>query len=94
MSRDRLLHAVNVSQECMGNVSITPLPILRALQWAREPGMARMDRAFAEMRTIMTKVIQVSTTPPRCNTPLVVQPDQRSADSGCLAGSRQWLHEY
>lgn len=59
MSRDRLLQAVNVSQECMGNVFITPLPILKLLKWAREPGMHRMDRSFEEMRSIMTKVIQV-----------------------------------
>lgn len=59
MSRDRLLRAVNVSQECMGNLFITPLPLLKLLKWAREPGMTRMDQAFEEMRTIMTKVIQV-----------------------------------
>eukprot|EP00850_Spirogloea_muscicola_P015455 SM000118S25598 [mRNA] locus=s118:217470:221209:- [translate_table: standard] len=56
--QDRLLMAVNESQQLMGNVFITPLVVLRALRALKEPGMVRMDNALNEMRSIMTNLIQ------------------------------------
>eukprot|EP00245_Coleochaete_scutata_P018247 TRINITY_DN938_c0_g1_i1.p1 TRINITY_DN938_c0_g1~~TRINITY_DN938_c0_g1_i1.p1 ORF type:complete len:640 (+),score=112.42 TRINITY_DN938_c0_g1_i1:319-2238(+) len=56
--RDKLLVAVNESQELMGKVFITPAPLLRMLRSLGEPGMKKMDQAFDDMQRIMTKVVQ------------------------------------
>jgi cytochrome P450 len=54
---DSLLAHINAAQAAMGLLFITPLPALRALLEAREPGMASLQRALEGMHTQVAPII-------------------------------------
>ncbi|KAK3267371.1 hypothetical protein CYMTET_24065 [Cymbomonas tetramitiformis] len=55
---DRVLHDINVAQDIMGRVFVTPLPVLKALRAMRAPFMITMENAFADMKDAVMPIIQ------------------------------------
>ena len=54
---DRILHNINVAQDAMGKIFITPLPVLRWLRSVGFPLIVRMEDAFADMRAAVEPLI-------------------------------------
>lgn len=54
---DRILHDINVAQDSMGKVFVTPLPLLELMSKLKVPVMTRMEESFADMKTAMMPVI-------------------------------------
>jgi len=55
---DRILHDINVAQDMMGKVFITPLPILKLMSRFKVPLMVDMEEAFEDMRVAVMPVIR------------------------------------
>ncbi|GLI63266.1 hypothetical protein VaNZ11_006170 [Volvox africanus] len=56
--QDRLLWAVNTFGEVLAEIFITPLPLLRILDWVGFPHLRRLDEAVSIMRQTMLDVVQ------------------------------------
>eukprot|EP00240_Pyramimonas_obovata_P000733 CAMPEP_0118932954 /NCGR_PEP_ID=MMETSP1169-20130426/10801_1 /TAXON_ID=36882 /ORGANISM="Pyramimonas obovata, Strain CCMP722" /LENGTH=583 /DNA_ID=CAMNT_0006875663 /DNA_START=463 /DNA_END=2215 /DNA_ORIENTATION=+ len=54
---DRILHNINVAQDKMGKVFITPTPILKMMSKLRMPIMVEMEDAFGDMEKVVMPLI-------------------------------------
>jgi len=54
---DKIMHNINVAQDAMGKIFITPMPMLRWLRSVGFPLIVRMEDAFAEMRAEVEPLI-------------------------------------